>query len=131
MKPQRTFAPDKDSSYFVTFSTEGRRRLFLKDEWASLFIDVLQHYRTAYELHEFVVMHDHVHLILTPTQSLEKAVQLIKGGFSYRAKRELQTKLGIWQRGFTDHRIRDTSDYAQHRHYIHQNPVRKGLCQER
>ena len=42
-------------------------------------------------IHEFVVMPNHVHLLLTipGEMSIEKAMQLIKGGFSFRARKEL------------------------------------------
>jgi putative transposase len=73
-------------------------------------------------------MPDHFHLLITPSSSLEKAVQLIKGGFSFRAKRELGSNLEIWRRGFADHRIRDFEDYDMHAHYIHLNPVKRHLC---
>ncbi len=36
-------------------------------------------------------------------------------------------KREIWQRGFTDHRIRDEGDFLAHREYIHQNPVARRL----
>jgi len=113
----------------ITSSTWGRRALFSREVWAKLLIDALYHYReTAYLLHEFVVMPDHFHVLLTPKTSLEKAVQFIKGGFSYRAKKELGSNMEIWQKGFSDHRIRDASDYRLHQVYIRQNPVRKRLC---
>ena len=93
-------------------------------------IDTLYHYRgTAYLLHEFVIMPDHIHVLLTPKTSLEKAVQFIKGGFSYRAKQELGSNMEVWQKGFSDHRIRDAGDYLQHVSYIRENPVRKHLCE--
>jgi putative transposase len=41
----------------------------------------------------------------------------------------LDTKLSVWQRGFTDHRIRDREDWDKHLAYIHDNPVRAKLCQ--
>jgi putative transposase len=72
-------------------------------------------------------MPDHFHLLMTPFTSLEKAVQLIKGGFSFQAKRELGSNLEIWRRGFADHRIRDYEDYDKHVHYTHLNPVKRGL----
>src|SRR5207248_3058667 len=98
--------------------------------WANLLMYTIYHYRcSAYLLHEFVIMPDHFHIIITPLTSLEKAVQFIKGGFSYRAKKELGSNLEIWQKGFTDHRIRDASDYAIHKTYLLQNPVRKHLCE--
>jgi putative transposase len=89
---------------------------------------LLFHRGENYLLHEFVLMPDHFHLLFTPTITLERAVQLIKGGFSYRAKKDLGTNAEIWQRGFADHRIRDVKDYEMHVHYVHLNPVKKHLC---
>jgi putative transposase len=112
----------------VTTETWCRRSLFNKDRWAKLLLDTLYHYRgEAYLLHEFVIMPDHIHILITPLTSLERAVQLIKGGFSFRAKKELGSNMEVWQKGFQDHRIRDAGNYAQHIRYIHENPVRRHL----
>ena len=71
-------------------------------------------------------MPDHIHLLVTPEAiTLERAIGLIKGGFS----RRLASKLPVWQRGFTDHRIRDAEDFEVRRTYIHQNPVRAHLAE--
>jgi putative transposase len=114
----------------VTSATWERRTLFRNERWARLFIDTLYHYRgSAYLLHEFVIMPDHIHILLTTKTSLEKAVQFIKGGFSYRAKKELGSNMEIWQKGFSDHRIRDSGDYLRHVAYIRENPARKHLCE--
>jgi putative transposase len=130
MRPKREHATDNQQTYMITTSTWGRRALFQKERWAALLIDTLYHYRgAAYLLHEFVVMPDHIHVLLTPLVSLEKAAQFIKGGFSYRAKKGLGSNMEVWQKGFQDHRIRDAADYDAHVTYIWQNPVRKHLCQ--
>jgi len=115
----------------VTTDTWARRDLFRNERWANLLIDTIYHYReSAYLLHEFVIMPDHLNVLMTPLTSLEKAVQFIKGGFSYRAKKELGSNMEIWQTGFSDHRIRDASDYRLHAIYIRQNPLRKHLCEQ-
>jgi putative transposase len=102
----------------------GRRSLFRVERWARLMTDTLNHYDGAgYQLHAYVIMPDHLHLLITPTESVEKSVQLIKGGFSFRAKRELEWNGEIWQPGFTDHRIRDEEDWRKHLAYIQNNPV--------
>jgi putative transposase len=128
MRPTREHATNTGQTYMVTSATWERRSLFRNERWARLFIDSLYHYRSAYLLHEFVVMPDHIHLVLTPKTSLEKAVQFIKGGFSYRVKKELGSNMEVWQKGFSDHRIRDAGDYLRHVDYVRQNPVRKNLC---
>jgi putative transposase len=130
VRPIREHASNNGQTYMVTSATWERRSLFRNERWARLFIDILYHYReSAYLLHEFVIMPDHLHILLTPKTSLEKAVQFIKGGFSYRAKKELGSNIEVWQKGFSDHRIRDAGDYLRHVDYIRQNPVRKKLCE--
>jgi len=54
-------------------------------------------------------------------------MQFIKGGFSYRAKKELGMNFEIWQKGFKEHRIKDAQDYQSHVEYIWNNPVRAHL----
>ncbi len=122
--PTRTARP---GTYFVTSRTCNSRRLFQLPTNAELFLETLQHYRrnNEYKLHAFVVMPDHIHLLLTPSQTLERAMSLIKGGFSHR----LASRLPVWQRSFTDHRIRDRSDFEVRHNYIHQNPVRAHLAE--
>ncbi len=98
---------------------------------ATLLIDVLLHYRSGqkYLLHEFVIMPNHVHVLLSPMETLARAVQFIKGGFSYRAKKELGISMEIWERGYVEHRVRNAMDYEHHVEYICQNPVRAGLAE--
>lgn len=123
--PQRSA---KAGTFFVTTATFYRRRFFQVEANAELFLETLQHYRPGghYLLHDFVVMPDHVHLLITPQNTtLERAIQLIKGGFS----RRIVSTLPIWQRGFTDHRIRDREDFDARRKYIRENPVQAGLVQ--
>jgi len=96
-----------------------------------LMIEVLRHYDgAAYRLHAYVVMPDHLHALLTPAEAIEKSMQLIKGGFSFRAKRELGWNWEVWQLGFTDHRIRDGEDWERHLKYIRLNPVEARLVED-
>jgi putative transposase len=116
-------------TFFVTTVTWQRVPLFRYDEKADLMLDVLMHYREPrkFLLHEFVIMPDHLHLLLTPATglSLERAMQLVKGGFSYRLGK--QKRALVWQESFTNHRIRDEADFARHAEYVRMNPVRAGL----
>ena len=118
------------SCYFITGSTFQKQHILQSDRMAGLFVDVLLDYRQKqkYLLHEFVVMPDHFHLLITPGESLERAMQLIKGGFSFRAKRELGFVDEIWQPSFYDRRVRDAGEYLAFREYIRQNPRKRGLA---
>ncbi|HLX86752.1 MAG TPA: transposase [Terriglobales bacterium] len=118
------------STYFITAATFQRHSLFQSDRMANLFLEVLLHYRSQqkYLLHEFVIMPDHFHLLITPVLTLERALQLIKGGFSFRAKREPGFSGEIWEKSFHDRRVRDWEEYCAFRRYIHLNPVKRELA---
>jgi putative transposase len=118
------------STYFITAATFQKHSLFQSDRMAELFVQVLLSYRSQhkYLLHEFVLMPDHFHLLITPTLSLERALQLIKGGFSFRAKRELGLGGEIWEKSYHDRRVRDWQEYCAFRRYINLNPAKKGLA---
>ncbi len=81
-------------------------------------------------VHDFVVMPDHVHILLTVNDemTLGKAMQLVKGGFSYRAGKELDYRGEIWQRGFSDVLVLGEQSFCRHREYIDLNPVKAGLA---
>lgn len=99
---------------------------------SELFIDVLRSCVKAgrFTIHDFVVMPNHVHVLITISGSMtvEKAMQFIKGGFSFRAKRELGFAGEVWQRGFSDVRVVDEVSLEKHREYINNNPVKAGLA---
>jgi putative transposase len=128
-KPMRLPSVSDDRTYFVTSGTDGRERHFAYSKYAELFIDTLYHYRKErkYQIHAFVVIPEHFHLLITPQGiPIERALQLIKGGYSFRVKNELNRNFDIWQRGFTDRRVR-VGEFEGLRGYIDENPVKAGL----
>src|SRR2546426_10248836 len=104
-----------ERTFFVTTVAWKRTPIFRQHASAQLMVDVLKHYaeQGKFVLHEFVIMPDHLHLLLTPAKdiSLERALQVIKGGFSYR----LGKKHGPgWQERFSNHHICDEGEYLRH-----------------
>ena len=131
-KPARLPSVRPEQTYFITSSTWQKRSLFQSEPLARLFLETLFDYRKQgkYLLHAFVLMPNHFHLLITPQSevTLERAMQLIKGGFSYRVKAEAKSSLEVWQRGFTDRRVRNREEYEGFVDYIHCNPVEAGLA---
>ena len=119
--------PQERRTYFVTTVTASRRRLFQVESNARLILDVMFHARDAgrFSLHAFVVMPDHLHALLTPAPdvSLEKTMQFIKGGFSYR----LHSNITVWERGFNEAQVLNPDKFAALKAYIEENPVRARL----
>ena len=122
-------APQEIRTFFITAVSANRRRLFQTDANANLLLNLLNDDRAKgrYQIHAFVLMPDHLHLLLTPAPdvSIEKAAQYIKGGFSFR----LKSKIPVWEKSFTLRRIEDPHDYETHRDYIQANPIRAHLCE--
>ena|SRR5437763_1625099 len=120
-------------TFFVTSSIAGKRNLLQSHRSAQLFIDVLYQYRSQqkYLLHDFVVMLDHFHVLITVGQeiSIERAIQFIKGGFAFRAGKELGFRSPVWQRGFSEVRIYGPEGLARVREYIAMNPVKQRLVE--
>ena len=121
-------------TFHVTSSTFGKKFLLQSDHAAQLFVRVLYEYRSQgkFRLHEFAVMPNHFHVLLTVDagMSIERAVQFIKGGFAFRAGKELGMKAPIWQRGFSEVRVLDAAAAARASQYIRNNPVEAGLASE-
>jgi putative transposase len=114
-------------TYFITTKAAHNISVFQVTEVADIMIAKLLEYRQRgnYLLHEFVLMPNHLHILLTPssTTTLEQAMSLIKGGSSHEIHRIRKTKSSIWQSGFHESRVTNAEDYKKKADYIHFNPV--------
>jgi putative transposase len=117
----------KQSTYAITISTIQQHRHFQRTANAELFISTLFQHRdkSRFQLHGFVVMPDHTHILITPAmnESTAKCVQYIKGGYSFAARQ--QSPGEIWHNGYHEHRVRSDEDFKNQLMYIENNPVRK------
>lgn len=85
----------------------------------------------SYDLRSFVVMPNHVHLLLEPLIDLSEIIRTMKG----RSARDANLLLGrtgrrFWQDESFDHWIRDRDEFERVRRYIENNPVHAGLVQK-
>jgi putative transposase len=119
--------------YFVTTQTWQRSELFRKDALAEIVVKQLLECRERgfYKLHQFVVMYDHLHILLTPglDSSLERVMQTIKGGSSRKIGTELGSHWPVWQVGFHDRSVRDESEYRSFEKDIRENPPKRRLAE--
>jgi putative transposase len=119
--------------YFVTTDTWERHALFINTVLASIVAEQIVSCRDRgfYKLHAFVLMPEHLHMLLTPGDdtTIEKAVQMIKGGSAHRIGMEKPQEFPIWHRGFHDRWIRDADQYFNAKSYIEQNPVKAKLAE--
>jgi putative transposase len=120
-------APQETRTYLVTAVTAQRHSLFQVTATAELFEQTLLDYHSQgkFLLHAFVIMPDHFHALITPAPdvSLEKAMQFIKGGFSFR----LKSKHDVWMRSFNESQVATEEKFMSCVRYIVEYPVRRGL----
>ena len=107
--------------------------LFLRrPEIASMVIDSI-HYRDQYlrhyQLHAYVVMPNHVHLLMTPLVEVSKVMQSLKRFTAREGNRILGlTGQPFWQDETYDRLVRNQTEFERIAHYIEMNPVKAGLA---
>jgi putative DNA methylase len=84
--------------------------------------------RKFYELHAWVVMPNHVHVLMTPTLDVSKITRWVKGSTAREANRILGlTGTRFWQEETWDHWVRNGAEFRKIVRYIEENPVTAGL----
>ena len=83
-----------------------------------------------YELGSWVVMPNHVHVLLYPLVDLSRVVSGIKVASAKEANRLLERSGAFWSRDYFDRWIRDSAGEQRVIRYIENNPVKAGLCRE-
>jgi putative transposase len=112
---------------YVILATRLRRPVFEISRVAEDFVQTLLYYRLQghYKLHAYVVVPDHVHLLLTPQGiTLPQAMALIMEGFAHR----LGLELPVWEEGFKNFPVANMHDLEIVRAHMHQLPVRAELA---
>lgn len=133
-------------TYFLTVCTKDRRPLLCRIEGfdatgypkrtmtpvglsVETFVREITHHHLSVTVDHFVIMPNHIHLLLTicnangapgssrPTELVPRIIGLMKRMTS-------PAGASIWQTGYMDHVIRNEADYQQHWTYIENNPFR-------
>ena len=102
-----------------------------RPEIARLVVETLNHFAgTRYRLHAWVIMPNHVHVLATPLGdiSLSGVVHSWKSYTAGRANALLRRQGPFWRPDYFDRFVRNEKHYLLTVEYIHQNPVKAGLC---
>jgi REP element-mobilizing transposase RayT len=86
-----------------------------------------QNVRRLYDLLAWVVMPDHVHMVILPTCPLAEIMRWLKAATANRANSILGRQgQAFWQREYFDQWIRSDEQLRSILAYVEDNPVRKG-----
>lgn len=123
--------PNEGFPYFVTTTVKDRRPLFTDPVKCQVLLDCLKFLRSAsgHKIHAYVIMPDHVHLIVTP--KIRKTISQVMHSFKIYTSRQIglltQSTGGIWQPRFYERALQNGEEAQNALDYIHVNPVRSGL----
>ena len=132
-------------AYFITICTLDRRNYFWKNvgatsgrpqdielsSYGKMADEAIQNISSSYpalSLESYVIMPNHIHLLVRVcadeygrplvASTMSRVIKQLKGIVSKQAR------IGIWQKSFHDHIIRNREDYEEHLRYIYENPIR-------
>ncbi len=136
--PKLCHYDDLGTARFITFSCY-RRHKYLSDENSILILlDQLRKLRfdCAINILGYVIMPDHVHLVLYPTNVTKLGVLIgqLKGRSAHAiigSRKDIYKRSNgqpaVWQRRCFDHNCRTPEIVIEKIQYCHNNPVKKGL----
>jgi REP element-mobilizing transposase RayT len=120
----------KEYPYLVTTVTLNREPIFKESKAADIVLESVLFGRREqwYYLLSFVIMPDHMHLIVIPRdKNISQCMKSIKGFSARRLNSMFNRKGSIWQNGFYDYVLDGEEKVLSRMRYIEDNPVRKGL----
>ena len=83
-----------------------------------------------YELGAYVVMPNHVHLLIRPLIAPDRLLRSLKGATARAANLQLgRTGEPFWQKESYDHWVRNGDEFSRIRAYIENNPVKAGFVE--
>ena len=133
------------ATYFFTVNTYQRQPLLTEAPFYDALKQSIRSVRTThpFTIEAFVLLPDHLHCIWTlPENDADYATRwnIIKRTVSQKTRdvisppltrsRKQRGELGLWQRRFWEHQIRDERDFEKHTDYIHWNPVKHGYVKQ-
>jgi REP element-mobilizing transposase RayT len=113
------------ATYWVTWCLHRNQPTLLPAE-RDLVVSVLRHFEgQRFALDAFVVMDDHVHLVVTPMPriELEQIVHSWKSVSAWRLQREHGRRGAVWHNEYHDRIVRNDGELAQKIRYLQRNPA--------
>jgi putative transposase len=132
--------------HFITWSCYRRQPLLGTASRRDLLLKILEEARREYRfvVHGYVVMPEHVHLLITEPEVGDPSVvmKVVKQAFTRRLKKRQRRESGaqgqlwepatdhVWQKRFYDFNVWSERKRIEKLRYMHRNPVKRGLVEQ-
>lgn len=120
-----------DYPYMVTTVKVDRFPVFTDPAYSKIVIDAVLHGRSMgwWKVIAFVVMPDHLHIMMVPAKkNISECVKAIKGYSARLINARRQCRGALWQPVFFDYVLDNKDKVISRVAYIEDNPVRRGLA---
>ena len=120
-----------ESGYYHVVNREiGRQILFEKKGDYVRFLDTLRRYlkEEPFELIAYCLMENHFHLLLHTKDNLEGIMKRLSCSYAYYFNEKYEREGHLFQDRFRSEPITDDSYLLAAVRYIHNNPVKAGIC---
>ncbi len=113
-----------EAIYFVTWRRHPVQHDLSEKERDEVVTALRWFHGARYRLHGYVVMNDHVHVMVEPLDkwNLREILHSWKSFTANRLQRFYGRRGAVWQDEYFDRLIRDEAEYCKKRDYIRGNP---------
>ena len=130
MRKKREYLPG--ATYHITSRTNNRIQAFERKLGRRIMLMILEESKEKFKfkLHNFCIMPNHIHLLLTPAENtnISQIMHWIKTHSAKRWNRIHGSTDHLWGQRFFARAIKDLRDHFSVHKYIDQNPVKAGLA---
>ena len=111
-----------------TYLDTSKKGAYLNDVIITIVKDYLLNLdKNKCDIISFIIMPNHIHILLIQKQNLSDIIQYIKGGLSFIINKKLNKKGTFWQKDYFDRVIRDEKHFELTYNYIKNNAIKANL----
>jgi len=121
---------EENECHFITSVTRERKRIFQDINNVEILIETIRFYQERGDLHllGYVVMPEHVHLMLIPQKgTISDIMRNIKAYSAKTIRQRARIDSDVWQDSFYDHIVTSKRDFKSKLNYMHENPLRRKI----
>ncbi|MCI5739847.1 MAG: transposase [Ruminococcus sp.] len=129
--PRQARKKSESGMYHIMLRGINQQQIFEDSEDCDKFIQILQECKavSGFKLFAYCLMGNHIHLLIKPEKEpLEQVFKRIGGRYVYWYNVKYQRVGHLFQDRFKSEPVEDDSYFLTVIRYIHQNPVKAGLC---
>lgn len=129
--PRQARKKSESGIYHVMLRGINQQQIFEDEEDYEKFLQILRECKavSGFKLFAYCLMGNHIHLLIQPEQEpLEQVFKRIGGRYVYWYNVKYQRVGHLFQDRFKSEPVEDDSYFLMVIRYIHQNPVKAGIC---